>query len=98
VIVCFPYFLCLPDDALPPTSSSSSPASRSTSASGHRGEDALLPSCGRHGHRAEAERPALRAAAPPLVMSAIEPGWDAISCRCRRIQQHARAARLAYPL
>jgi hypothetical protein len=52
---------------------------RSTWASGHRGEDTrFLPPCGRHGLRAEAERPPLRAAAPPLVMPAIEPGWDAI--------------------
>jgi hypothetical protein len=31
-------------------------------------------------------------------MPAIEPGWDATSCRCRHLHQHARAARLAYPL
>jgi hypothetical protein len=35
-----------------------------------------------------------RRSAPPLVMPAIEPGWDAISCRCRRLHQQARAARL----
>jgi hypothetical protein len=102
VIVCFPYFLCLPDA---PTSSSSSPASRSAAL--HRRaplrpvatevRTPLLPSCGCHGHRAEAERLPLRAATPPLVMPAIEPGWDTISCRCRRLHQHARVARLAYP-
>jgi hypothetical protein len=49
----------------------------------------LLP-CGRHGLRAEAEHPPLRAAAPPLVMPAIEPGWEAIFCRCRRLHRRAR--------
>jgi hypothetical protein len=105
VIVCFHYFLCLPDDAPPPTSSSSSPGRRSAAL--HRRapvrpeatevRTSFLPSCGRHGVRAEVERPPLHAATPPLVMPAIELGWDAISCRCRRLHQHARAARLAYP-
>jgi hypothetical protein len=37
-----------------------------------------------------------RATAPlPLVMLAIEPGWDALSCRCRRLHQRARAVCLA---
>jgi hypothetical protein len=59
------------------------------SASGHPGDDAVLLPCGRHGHRAEAERLPHRAAAPPLVMLAIEPGWDAIFCRCRRLRRRA---------
>jgi hypothetical protein len=96
--VCFHYFPCLTDDALPPTSSSSLPASHSAAL--HRRaplrplatevRTLLLPSCGRHGHRAEAERPPLRAATLPLVMPAIEPGWDAIFCRCRRLHRRAR--------
>jgi hypothetical protein len=49
----------------------------------------LLP-CGRHGHRAEAEPPPHHAAAPPLVMPAIEPDWVAIFCRCRRLRRRAR--------
>jgi hypothetical protein len=49
----------------------------------------LLP-YGRHGPRAEAERPWHRAAAPPLVMPVIEPRWDAIFCRCRRLRRRAR--------
>jgi hypothetical protein len=36
---------------------------------------------GRRGLRAKAERH--RAAAPLLVVPAIEPGWDAVFCRCR---------------
>jgi hypothetical protein len=44
--------------------------------------------CGRYGLRAEAERP--RAAAPLLVRPAIEPGWDANFCRCRRLRRRAR--------
>jgi hypothetical protein len=31
-----------------------------------------------------------RATAPLLVMPAIEPGWVAIFCRCRRLRRHAR--------
>jgi hypothetical protein len=67
----FHYFPFLPDDAPPPTSSSSSPASRPASL--HRRaplrpeatevRTPFLPSCGRHGLRAEAERLPLRAAA-----------------------------------
>jgi hypothetical protein len=33
-----------------------------------------------------------RATTLPLVMPAIEPGWDELSCRCRRLHQRARAA------
>jgi hypothetical protein len=44
--------------------------------------------CGRRGLRAEAERH--HAAAPLLVRPAIEPGWDAIFCRCRRLRRRAR--------
>jgi hypothetical protein len=44
--------------------------------------------CGRRGLQAEAERP--RAAAPLLVRPAIEPGWDAIFCRCRRHRRRVR--------
>jgi hypothetical protein len=43
---------------------------------------------GRRGLRAKAERH--RAAAPLLVMPAIEPGWDAVFCRCRRLRRRAR--------
>jgi hypothetical protein len=36
-----------------------------------------------------------RAAALPLVMPAIEPGWDELSCRCRHLHQCAHADSLA---
>jgi hypothetical protein len=64
-----------------------------TSARGHPGEDAAhLPSV-RRGLRAVTERH--RAAAPPLVMPAFEPGWVAVFCTCRRPRRRARrAARL----
>jgi hypothetical protein len=59
-----------------------------TSARGHPGEDAAhLPSV-RRGLRAATERH--RAAAPPLVMPAFEPGWVAVFCRCRRPRRRAR--------
>jgi hypothetical protein len=52
--------------------------------------------CGHHGHRAETERP--RAAAPLLVRPAIEPGWDALFCRCRRLRRRARHPPILSPL
>jgi hypothetical protein len=83
---CFPYQRCL----LPRHRAAHPFTDTCTSASGHPGEAPFLLPCGRHGHRAEAERPPHRAAAPPLVMPAIEPGWDAIFCRCRRLRRRAR--------
>jgi hypothetical protein len=66
---------------------------RSTSASGHRGEDTRFSPL----VDATAIEPRQNAhrSAPPLVMPAIEPGWDAFSCRCRRLHQRARAICLA---
>jgi hypothetical protein len=56
------------------------------SASGHPGEDAVSSPLW-------TPRPSSRGgtpAAPPLVMPAIEPGWVAIFCRCRRLRRRAR--------
>jgi hypothetical protein len=68
---------------------------RFTSASGHKGEDVRFPLLWTPRPSSRGRTSLLRAAAPPLVMPAIEPGWDAFSCRCRRLHQHARAICLA---
>jgi hypothetical protein len=93
----FPYFLFFPDDAPPPASSSSSPVSRTATL--HR-RASLRPVA------TEVRTPASpllwtpwpssrsERTAPPLVMSAIEPGWE-LSCRCRRLHQRAHADYLA---
>jgi hypothetical protein len=97
-ITYFPYFLFFPDDVPPPASSSSSPASRTATlhrrttfqpgATEVRMTAASLLWMPRPSSRSGTRR----AAALPLVMLAIEPGWDELSCRCRRLQQRARAA------
>jgi hypothetical protein len=101
----FPCFLYFPNAAPPPSSSSSSPASRTplytdacTSARGHRGEDnCFSPLVVAPAIEPRWNAPMLRAAAPPLVMPAFVPGWDEISCRCRRLHQRTCAVCLASP-
>jgi hypothetical protein len=99
----FPYFLFFPDDAPPPASSSSSSASRTDSL--HR-RASLRPVVTEvrtpvfaflwtPWPSSRGRMPLLRAAALPLVMPAIEPGWDSFSCRCSRLHQRTRAVCLA---
>jgi hypothetical protein len=93
--LCFLYFLsaapfCVPfQRRLPPRHSAAHPSPTPA----RRPEATQVrtpphPPCGRRGLRAEAERH--RAAAPLLVRPAIEPGWDANFCRCRRLRRRAR--------
>jgi hypothetical protein len=56
------------------------------SASGHPGEDAVSSPLWTPWPSSRGRTPA----APPLVMPAIEPGWDAIFCRRRRLRRRAR--------
>jgi hypothetical protein len=94
-----PYFLFFPDDAPPPVSSSSSPASRTATL--HR--RATLQPGAKEVRTIAASllwtpRPSSRSerTAPPLVMPAIEPGRDELSCRCRCLHQRAHADSLAW--
>jgi hypothetical protein len=61
-----------------------------TSARGHRGEDDRFPPLVvAPAIEPRWNTPMLRAAAPSLVMPAFVPGWDEVSCRCRRLRQCA---------
>jgi hypothetical protein len=98
-ITYFPYFLFFPDDAPLPASSSSSPASRTASL--HR-RTALRPGATEVRTTVASllwtPRPSSRGGppdaprtAPPLVMPAFVPGWDATSCRCRCLHRRVLA-------
>jgi hypothetical protein len=86
--ICFPYQRRL----LPRHRAAHPFTDACASASGHPGEDAVssplwTPQPSSRGRTPAAPR--RRTAAPPLVMPAIEPGWVAIFCRCRRLRRCA---------
>jgi hypothetical protein len=67
-----------------------------STARGHRGEDDRFPPLVvAPAIEPRWNAPMLRAAAPQLVMPAFVPGWDEVSCRCRRLHQRTRAVCLA---